>query len=241
VADALEILAQVNDDAGARESVQRQVSGIEQDRGAFETELAEVLALVGIARKGEAVDQTRLLALALRDAVRSEEALATHAIERNRLISELERVQRRLDKAKASIEKLMGLAGAAADAELDQIIAGVGRRDAARAVERDALAELAGTDNGAGFDALALEIASLPIEEEAAARARIEDRLKSWMVSLTAPAVRLGVAFPNVRKPRGLHAAARADRPRDVLEKGGRVRRSGERLVHRVIRKGREA
>lgn len=176
VADALEILAQVNDDAGARDSIQRQVSGIEQDRGAFEIELGEVLALVGIARKGEAVDQTRLLALALRDAVRSEEALATHAIERNRLVTELERVQRRLDTAGAAIEELMAQAGAATDVELDQIIAGVGRRDAARAVEREALAELAGMDNGAGFDALALEIASLPIEDEAAARARIEDR-----------------------------------------------------------------
>ena len=176
VADALEILAQVNDDAAAREGIQRQVTGINQDRDDFETELADVLAVVQIARKGEAVDQTRQLALALRVAVRSEEALATHAIERDRLISELERVQRRLDKAGASIEELMRLTSAATDTELDQIIADVGRRDAARAVEREALAELAGTDNGAGFEALAVEIASMPIEDEAAARARIEDR-----------------------------------------------------------------
>lgn len=176
VADALEILAQVHDDAGARESIQRQVSGIEQDRAAFKTELAEILALVGIARKGEEVDQARQLALSLRVAVRSEEALAAHTIERDRLTSELERVQRRLDKAEASIEELMQLASAETDVELDQIITGVGRRDAARAIEREALTELAGTDNGAGLDALALEIASLSIEDEAAARARIEDR-----------------------------------------------------------------
>lgn len=43
-------------------------------------------------------------------------------------------------------------------------------------MERDALGELAGADNGAGLDALALEIAALSIEEEMAARARIEDR-----------------------------------------------------------------
>ena len=56
------------------------------------------------------------------------------------------------------------------------IFVGVGPRETARAAERDALGELAGTDNGAGLDALALEIAGLSIEEEAAARARIEDR-----------------------------------------------------------------
>ncbi|WP_340267919.1 ATP-binding protein [Sphingobium mellinum] len=176
VADALETLAQINEDAGARESIQRQVSGIEQDRAAFETELAEILFPIGIARRGEAVDQTRQLALSLRDAVRSEEVLATHAIERDRLITELERVQRRLDNAGVSIEELMHMAGVATDADLDQIIAGVDRREAARTIEREALAELAGMDNGAGLEALALEIASLPIEEEAAARVRIEDR-----------------------------------------------------------------
>lgn len=176
VADALEILAQLSDDAGTREGIQRQVSGIEQDRTAFEAELTEILSPIGIARKGEAIDQARQLALSLRDAVRSEEALAAHMIERDRLTKELERVQRRLDKAGASIEELMRFAGAMTDHQLDQIIAGVGRRDTARATEREALAELAGTDNGAGLDALALEIASLPIEDEAAARARIEDR-----------------------------------------------------------------
>jgi len=176
MADALEILAQVHDDVGARDSIQRQVSGIELDRTAFETELVEILALVGIARKGEAIDQARQLAASLRDAVRNEEALAAHAIERERLTNELARVQRRLDKAEASIEELMRLAGAATDTELDQMITGVGQRVAARAIEREALNELAGTDNGAGLDALALEIAALPTEDEAAARARIEDR-----------------------------------------------------------------
>src|SRR6202007_2135476 len=129
----------------------RQVSGIEQDRTAFETELTEILSLIGIARKGEAIDQARQLALSLRDAVRSEEALAAHRIERDRLTKEKERVQRRLEKAGASIEDLMRVAGAVTDLQRDQIIAGVGRRDAARATEREALAELAGTDNGAGL------------------------------------------------------------------------------------------
>lgn len=176
VADALEALGQVNEDVGSRDSLQRQVSGIEQDRTAFEVELAEVLAVLGVAREGEAVDQTRQLAISLRTAVRSEETLATHTIERNRLSGELERVQRRLENAEASIAEMMQLAGVASESELDHIIVGIGRHDAARVVERDALGELAGTDNGAGLDALALEIAALSIEEETAARARIEDR-----------------------------------------------------------------
>lgn len=176
VADALESLGQISEDTVARDSLQRQVSGIEQDRTAFEIELGEVLIAVGIARDGEAVDQTRQLAASLRNAVRNAESLATHTVERTRLTGELERVQRRLDNVAASIEELMQLAGAASETELDQIIAGVVRRDAARALERDALGELAGTDNGAGLDALALEIASLSIEEEVAARGRIEDR-----------------------------------------------------------------
>ncbi|MBA3896100.1 MAG: AAA family ATPase [Sphingomonadaceae bacterium] len=176
VADALETLGQVNEDTGSRDSLQRQVTGIEQDRTAFEVELAEVLAVVGIAREGEPVDQARQLAVSLRTAVRSEEALKTHTIERTRLIGELERIQRRLKNVGASIEEMMQLAGVAFETELDQMIIGIGRRDAARTVERDALGELAGTDNGAGLDALALEIASLSIEEEVADRARIEDR-----------------------------------------------------------------
>jgi uncharacterized protein YhaN len=176
VADALEALAQVNEDTGSRDGLQRQVSGIEQDRTAFEEELTGVLAAAGIAREADAVEQTRQLAISLRTAVRSEEALATLAVERNRLVGESERVQRRLQNAEASITEIMLLAGVKTEPELDQIFVGVGRREAARAVERDALGELAGTDNGAGLDALALEIAGLSIEEEAAARARIEDR-----------------------------------------------------------------
>lgn len=176
VADALETLSQVNEETGARDGLVRQVSGIEQDRTAFETELAEVLAVVGLAREGEAVDQARQLAASLRIAVRSDEALAVHAVERTRLSGELERIQRRLGNAGTSMEELMRLAGVGTEGELDQIISGVARRDAARAAEREALDELAGADNGAGLDALAVEIASLSIEEEAAARARIEDR-----------------------------------------------------------------
>lgn len=176
VTDALETLSQVNEETGARDGLVRQVSGIDQDRTAFDAELAEVLALVGFAREGEAVDQVRQLVASLRNAVRSDEALAAHAVERTRLCGELERIQRRLGNAGTSIEELIRWAGIGSEAELDQIISGVARRDAARAAESEALDELAGADNGAGLDALAVEIASLSIEEEAAARARIEDR-----------------------------------------------------------------
>ncbi|WP_454887750.1 AAA family ATPase [Sphingomonas oryzagri] len=176
VADALEALGQVNEDIGSRDSLQRQVSGIEQDRTVFEAGLIEVLAVIGIGSEGEAVNQTRQLAISLRTAVRSEETLATHIIERARLAGKLERVQRRLENAGASIAEMMQLAGVVSEPEMDQIIVNIGQRDAARVVERDALGELAGTDNGVGLDALALEIAALSTEEEAAARARIEDR-----------------------------------------------------------------
>ena len=176
VADALESLSQVNEETGARDGLVRQVSGIEQARTAFETEFAEVLAVVGFAREGETIDQTRQLAGSLRNAIRSDEARVAHTVERIRLCGELERIQRRLENAGTSIEELMRVTGVDAETELDQIISGVALRDAARAAEREALDELAGADNGAGLDALAAEIASLSVEEEAAARARIEDR-----------------------------------------------------------------
>lgn len=176
VADALEALSEVNEEIGARDGLQRQVSGMEQDRTSFEGELAEVLSALGMSRDGEAVDQTRRLAGLLREAVRSKEALATHAVEHARLNSECERIQVRLNNVGHSIDEVMRLAGAGSETELDQILADIGRREAARAAERNALGELAGADNGAGLDALATEIAALSIEEEAAARARIEDR-----------------------------------------------------------------
>ena len=227
MADALEILAQVHDDVGARDSIQRQVSGIEQDRTAFETELVEILASVGIARKGETIDQARQLAASLRDAVRNEEALAAHAIERERLTNELARVRRRLDKAEASIEELMRLAGATTDTELDQMIAGVGRRDAARAIERDALNELAGTDNGAGLDALALEIAALPIEDEAAARARIEDRRREVAAEREVVGPTLNAADDEVARAATESAAADAQQAATRYDRRSRAGSGG--------------
>jgi uncharacterized protein YhaN len=56
------------------------------------------------------------------------------------------------------------------------IMASVVRRDLLRAAEREALDELAGTDNGAGLDTLATEIAGLSVEDASSARARIDDR-----------------------------------------------------------------
>jgi uncharacterized protein YhaN len=176
VADALEALGQVNEEIGSRDSLQRQVNGIEQDSTDFAAELAEVLSAIGMAREGGAIDQARQLAASLRTAVVSQQALTAHDLERTRLTGELDRVQRRLDIVAASIDELVQLAGVTSDGEVDQIIADGVRREVARTVERDALGELAGTDNGAGLAALALEIAALPVEDEVAARARIEDR-----------------------------------------------------------------
>jgi uncharacterized protein YhaN len=176
VADALEALSEVVADIVARDGIARQVSGIEQDRAAFADELAELLATLQIGPEGQAVDQVRQLAAALRDAVRRDEALCAHGVERARLAGELERIERRLAVAQASIDGLMQAASVSSEVELDQVIADVGRRDTLRAAEREALRELAGADNGAGLDALAAEIASLTIEEEAAGRTRVEDR-----------------------------------------------------------------
>jgi hypothetical protein len=78
--------------------------------------------------------------------------------------------------ALAAIAALMQAAATTNEIHLDGIITSVARQDYLRAAERDALDELAGTDNGAGLDTLATEIASLSVEDAASARARIDDR-----------------------------------------------------------------
>lgn len=176
LADALEAIAHVGEETGARETIARQIEGIEQDRSAFNTELAAVLTALQVIGSVDTVEQVRQLAASLRAAIRAREALAGLEADRARITGELAHAERRLDGIAVAIEALMQAAGTTDETDLDGIIANVARRDLLRATEREALDELAGTDNGAGLDVLATEIAGLSVEDASSALARIEDR-----------------------------------------------------------------
>lgn len=176
LADALEAVAHVTEDTGTRETIARQVDSIVQDRSAFDSELGAVLAALEVARSGDAIEQVRQLTNSLRAAIRARDALATFEAERARVAHDLDQLEHRLAAIVAAITALMSAAGTTSEADLDEIIANVARRDILRLAEREALDELAGADNGAGRDALAAEIACLSIEEASGARTRIEDR-----------------------------------------------------------------
>lgn len=176
LADALEAIAHVGEETGARETIARQIEGIEQDRSAFNTELAAVLTALQVIGNVDTVEQVRQLAASLRAAIRARDALAGLEADRARITGELAHAERRLDGIAVAIEALMQAAGTTDEADLDVIIASVARRDLLREAEREALDELAGTDNGAGLDVLATEIAGLSVEDASSARARIEDR-----------------------------------------------------------------
>ncbi|MBB3938205.1 YhaN family protein [Aureimonas phyllosphaerae] len=174
--DALAALEGIAEETATREGVARQIVGIERDRIAFEADLDTVLGALRQARKGRAVDQVQTLAAGLDDAIRDTEEWDTQIGERTRLTEEFAQTKAQLDAAETVIGALMRKAGVADETALDQTIAKADRRAFLRTVEREALVELAGADNNAGLDALAVEIAELSVEEEAAARSRIQDR-----------------------------------------------------------------
>jgi uncharacterized protein YhaN len=176
LADALEAFVHVTEDTGARETIARQVDSIVQDRAAFDAELAVVLTDIGAPRSGDATEQVRQLAISLRAAIRARDALAVLEADRQRIARDLDLIKGRLASISTTIGALMEAANTVAEADLDSIIAKVARRDTLRLAEREALDELAGTDNGAGLEALAAEIASLTVEEASGARTRVEDR-----------------------------------------------------------------
>ena len=118
----------------------------------------------------------RQLAATLRTAIRARDVLASLEKDRGRIAGELDQAERRLAGIAVAIDALMQAAGTTDEASLNGIIASVARRDLLRSAEREALDELAGTDNGAGLDMLAVEIAALSVEDASSARARIDDR-----------------------------------------------------------------
>ena len=176
LADALEAIAHVGEETGARETIARQIEGIERDRSVFNTELAAVLLALQVTGSADTVEHVRQLAASLRAAIRARDTLASLEGDRARIAGELAQAERRLDGIAGAIGALMQAAGTTDEADLDGIIASLARRDILRAAERDALDELAGTDNGAGLDTLASEIAGLSVEDASSARARIDDR-----------------------------------------------------------------
>ncbi|MBB3589441.1 hypothetical protein E2E30_19385 (plasmid) [Sphingomonas sp. AAP5] len=176
LADALDAIAHVGEETGARETIARQIEGIERDRSAFNTELGAVLAELQVTGSADKVDHVRQLAASLRASIRARDALASLEADRARIAGELDQAVRRLDRIADAIDAMLHAAGTTDEADLDGIIASVSRRDLLRATERGALDELAGGDNGAGLDTLATEIADLSVEDASSARARIDDR-----------------------------------------------------------------
>ena len=176
LADALEAIAHVGEETGARETIARQIESIERDRSAFNNELRTVLLALQVAGSADTVEHVRQLANSLRAAIRARDALARLEGDRARIAGELAHAERRFDGIAGAIDALMQAAGTMDETDLDGIIASVARRDLLRAAEREALDELAGTDNGAGLETLAAEIAGLSVEDASSARARIEDR-----------------------------------------------------------------
>lgn len=232
LADALETFNQVIEETGARDGIDRQVSAMEQDRAAFDAELNEILAVVGQAPTGDTINHARELATSLRTAVRSSEVLMEHASERRRLIAELERIQIRHDKAEASINESMNLAGVSSETDLDLVVAGVARREVARAAERGALDELAGADNGAGLDALTAEIASLSFEEEAGARARIGDRRSEVAAEREVVGGLLNAADEEVA--RAARESAAADAQQTATDTGAALAQAAEEHIQAI-------
>lgn len=176
LADAIEAIADVTEETGARDTIARQIEGIERDRSAFDAELAAVLAVLRVAGPADTVEHVRQLAATLRAAIRARDTLASLDADRARITGELGQAERRLAGIAIAIDALMQAAGTTDDASLDGIIASVARRDVLRSAAREALDELAGADNGAGLDTLAAEIAGLSVEDASSARARIDDR-----------------------------------------------------------------
>ena len=176
LADALEAIAHVTEEIGVREAIARQIEGIKRDRLAFDGELAAVLASLQVNGSADTIEHMRQLAASLRAAIRARDALTSLEADRTRVTAELDQAARRLDGIAIAAGALMQAAGTTDEADLDKIVADVARRDLLRVVERDALDELAGSDNGAGLDALGIEISALSVEDTSSARARIDDR-----------------------------------------------------------------
>lgn len=174
--DALEAIALVVEESGGQETIARQIESMERDRSAFDVALAAVLEALGLPAATDAVEHVRHLAVSLRAAIRARDTLVTLEADRARITGELDQARRRLNGIAAAITGLVQVAGTTEEAEIDGVIARVARRDLLRTAEGEALDELAGTDNGAGLDALAAEIADLSVEVASSARARIDDR-----------------------------------------------------------------
>lgn len=227
--DAAEALSQVADEIVARDGIARQVDGIKHDRRAFEAELGAVLADLRRAADGTPVDQVRALGAELRAAAQDEAALVAHAAERARLLNELDRADRRARAAQAVIDELLAAARAETDDDLDRIVASCARRAELTAVERNAEAELAGADHGAGLAALTQEVAGLDAEQEATTRARIETR----RIELAAEREEVGGALHAAEEEatRVAGEAAAADAQQRAVDTGAELAQVAEEHV----------
>lgn len=229
LADALEAIADVTEETGVRDTIARQIDGIERDRSAFDAELAAVLAVLRVAGSADTVEHVRQLAATLRAAIRARDALASLETNRARITGEFDQAERRLAGIAVTIDALMQAAGTTDEASLDGIIASVARRDLLRSAEREALDELAGADNSAGLETLAAEIAGLSVEDAASARARIDDRRREVAAEREIVGRTLNAADEEVG--RAASESAAADAQQTASETGAALAQAAEEHI----------
>jgi uncharacterized protein YhaN len=174
--DILETLDEITPRLGARPGLVRDVEGMTRDIGAFDQDVAALLETLCRSAAGSLSDALRRVAaeLATARAARAEQKRLRAAAEEE--LAALDLVETRRGAATAEIDALLAMAGLAAEADLDRLLALLAERAAAAAAERDALAELAEIGQGAAPDDLARAAAEIDPATAAAEREAIEAR-----------------------------------------------------------------
>lgn len=229
LSDALEAVLQVTDDAAARDGLIRQIEGIERDRQEFEKALDGLLNDLGIQRAPDCLLQVRTIAGDLRDAIRGAETRERLKEDRSTIEAELAAAESRSSAAKAVIEELLKGARVSEEAELDRVMASAARLAELRAAENQALADLAGLDNGLGLDQLEAEVSAVTLEEEGVERSRLEERRRH--VAAEREEVGRALAQAEAEAADAASSTAAADAQQRVAEAASALAQSAEEHV----------
>lgn len=227
--DAIEALHQIADDVGARDGLARQIDGMERDRRTFDAELDRLLTLVGSARGSDPVAQVRSLAADLHEAIRHEEARERLEAERQVLTADLAAAEARAGSARSAIRELVAAARVEDEAGLDRVLADGARLSAVRVAESEALADLAGLDNGLGLETLEAEVAAVTLEEETVGRATLEERRRE--VAGEREEVGRALAAAEAEASRVASSTAAADAQQRVVETTAALAQAAEEHV----------
>jgi len=174
--DALEALSAIVEDIGARDGLERQVSGMRRDADEFDRATTELLADLGRAATRQATEVVRSLAAELARAIADNTTYLRLTGERQRLMSELDGYERRGTVAQQVVDRLLAQAGLESESELDAVVADCARATTLNNAERDALGELAAIASGADLASLEAEVAAIPGDAATAELRRISER-----------------------------------------------------------------